>query len=96
MEFFDSDKTDEDFRVNLDLIEEKREMATLYQAAYKENVERYYNGRVKERAFKVGDLVLRKNESSHGEPRDKLRPSWEGPYKVVKAHRIGSYVLETL
>lgn len=47
-------------------------MATLRHPAYKAIVKKYDNKRVKEGAFKIGDLVLRKNEARHGEPRGKL------------------------
>ncbi|KAI3739893.1 hypothetical protein L2E82_30305 [Cichorium intybus] len=93
---FSTEKTEEDLRHNLDLLEERRELASVRQARYKSNTERYYNRRVKGRAFKVGDLVLRKNEVSHAQPRGKLGPTWEGPYKVVEAHQNGAYVLETM
>lgn len=46
--------------------------------------------------MKVGDLVLHSNEVSHAEPRGNLGPTWEGPYKIVEAHRSESYELETL
>ncbi|KAI3503882.1 hypothetical protein L1887_32347 [Cichorium endivia] len=90
------EKTEEDLRHNLDLLEERRELASVRQARYKSNTERYYNRRVKGRAFKVGDLVLRKNEVGHAQPREKLGPTWEDPYKVVEAHRNGAYALETM
>ena len=49
-----------------------------------------------ERAFRVGDLVMRRNEASLAEPLGKLSPTWEGPYIVVEAHEKGSYILETI
>ena len=44
----------------LDLLEEKCDLATLRTASYKRRSERYFNSKVKERRFKEGDLVLRK------------------------------------
>lgn len=82
-----------DRRINLDLIEEKCDMEALRQETYKVYVEKYYNKRVKERAFKIGDQVLRKNKSSHIDPRGKLGRTWEGPYKFVEEHWKGSYIL---
>ena len=63
------DSTDEesntrDLRIILDILEEKHEKSEMRQAAYKHATERYYNQRVKEKAFKVGEYVLRKNEAS--------------------------------
>lgn len=65
-------------------------------ATYKKVVERCYNQCVKDQAFGVGDFVLQENEVSHAQPRGKLSQIWEGPYKVIEAHRTGSYSLETL
>ena len=59
-------------------------------------MERYYNQHVKDKAFRVGDFVLWKNEVIHAQPRGKLSQTWEGPYIVVEAHCYGSYSLETL
>ena len=56
-----------------------------------------YNSKVKCRDFQVGDRVLRKvtgatNDTTLG----KLRPNWEGSYKITSWHRKGTYHLETL
>ena len=51
-------------RYELDLLEEKRDMAALIIASYKRRSERYLNSKVKERRFKKGDLVLRKVNSN--------------------------------
>ncbi|KAL4557869.1 hypothetical protein LXL04_036063 [Taraxacum kok-saghyz] len=58
--------------------------------------EKYYKNRVRNRACKVGDWVLRKNEASKQESLGKLGPNWEGPYQVVEAQRNGSYILATV
>ena len=42
----------------LDLLKEKRDLATLRIASYKRWSERYFNSKVKEKRFKEGDLVL--------------------------------------
>ena len=44
----------------LDLLEEKRNLAALRTTSYKRRSERYFNSKVKEKRFKEGDLVLRK------------------------------------
>lgn len=94
-EYFEGKENDENLRENLDLLEEWQEHSSMSQAAYKKIVERYYNQRVKNKVFWVGDYVLRKNGVSHAQPRGKLSQTWEGPYKVVEAHHNGSYSLET-
>lgn len=62
---------DEGQMQNLELIEEKRERSNVWEMTYKSAVEGYYNQRVKEKVFKVGDYILRKNESSHAQPQGK-------------------------
>uniref|UniRef100_A0A2N9JBP4 Reverse transcriptase domain-containing protein n=1 Tax=Fagus sylvatica TaxID=28930 RepID=A0A2N9JBP4_FAGSY len=64
---------------------------------YQQRMARYYDRRVKHREFKVGDLVLRKVTLATKDPtQGKLGPTWEGPYRVVKLHRRGTYHLEKL
>lgn len=46
--------------------------------------------------MKVRDLVLRVNEVSHIEPRGRLGPTWEVPYRKTTAHHNGSNELETM
>ncbi|KAL4590653.1 hypothetical protein LXL04_003593 [Taraxacum kok-saghyz] len=85
-----------DLRLSLDLIDDKRNDSALRQAAYKTMTEKYYNSRVRNRACKVGDSVLRKYEASKQEPLGKLEPNWECPFQVVEAQRNGSYILATV
>ena len=60
-------------------------------ANYQQRTIRYYNFRVKHKIFKVGDLVLRREEASQSIEVDKLSPKWEGPYRVSKVIRLGAY-----
>ena len=84
-------------RINLDLLDEKRERAEIHQAAYKHHFAKYYNQRVKHKYFLPGNVVLRKVNLSTKEPNvGKLGPTWEGPYKVVKVSRPGTYWLEDM
>ncbi|XP_023760201.1 uncharacterized protein LOC111908618 [Lactuca sativa] len=92
----DEENNVKDLRINLDILEEKCEESGVRQAAYKHATERYYNQRVKENAFKVGEYVFRKNEASRAQPQGKLGPTWEGPYRVMEENRSGAYVLETM
>ena len=56
---------------------------------------RYYNQRVKLKRFSLGDLVLQKVSQATKDPIEgKLGPNWEGPYKVIRYSRRGSYYLE--
>ncbi|GFS30910.1 hypothetical protein Acr_00g0014690 [Actinidia rufa] len=87
---FDKESNEIELRLNLDLLDEKKEMIELHQEAYKCKVAKYYNRRVKHQSFFPSDLVLRKVTLSTKEPSvGKLGPTWEGPYKVIKVSRSG-------
>jgi len=64
---FDPTTNNENLNLNLDLLEERRELASLQNARYKILTERYYNNKVKHNQFKIGDFVLRKNEAGRQE-----------------------------
>nr|GEW63182.1 reverse transcriptase domain-containing protein [Tanacetum cinerariifolium] len=87
---------EEELRLNLDLLHERREMAAIWEARYKTKLEQYYNKRVHLTSFKPGELVFRKNEASRVDDQGKLGPKWEGPYRVTEACQNGSYKLQTM
>lgn len=51
--------------------------------------QRIRDDRVVETGFKAGDWVLVRHEDPQ-----KLEPKWFGPYKVLKAHPVGTYALQ--
>ena len=57
---------------------------------------RYYNSRVKSKAFRAGDLVLQRATVSQPQNQEKLAPNWEGPYEVREVVRPGIYYLKEL
>ncbi|GJR33736.1 hypothetical protein Tco_1209420 [Tanacetum coccineum] len=85
---------DEALEINLDLIEEKREQATIQEAKSKAKMEKYYNSKVCGTSFKPGDMVYRNNDASHATDGGKLGPKWEGPYEVTEALGKGAYKLK--
>ncbi|GKC82972.1 reverse transcriptase domain-containing protein [Tanacetum coccineum] len=87
---------EEELCPNLDLLQERREMAAIQEARYKTRLEQYYNKRVHLTSFKPGEFVFRKNEASRVEDQRKMGPKWEGPYRVTEAHQNGSYKLQTM
>ncbi|XP_076956694.1 uncharacterized protein LOC143631972 [Bidens hawaiensis] len=88
---------EEDLRLNLNLVEERREEAARREVEYKKKeIEKYYNARVREVKFKKGDLVLRENGATRKEDQGKLGPKWEGPYQVTWAGDKGAYKLADL
>ncbi|XP_071901953.1 uncharacterized protein [Coffea arabica] len=89
VQHFVAQDNEEEMRLNLDLLEYRREETTTRMAKYKGQVARYYNARVRSLSFKPGDLVLRKNSVSRTTGTGKLDPNWEGPYVVREADRAG-------
>ncbi|GJU72805.1 reverse transcriptase domain-containing protein [Tanacetum coccineum] len=86
---------DEELRLNLDLLEERRERAAIREAKAKSNMTKYYNARVRGVTFRPGDFVYRSNDASHAVDGGKLGPKWEGPYEVTEALGDGAYKLRS-
>ncbi|XP_057950988.1 uncharacterized protein LOC131145821 [Malania oleifera] len=85
----------EELRSEIDLLEKRWDQASLKVVAYQHRVAKYYNSRVKVRNFQPGDLVLRKTRNNPTESRShKLKPNWEGPYRVTTEIKPGTYKLE--
>nr|GEY19782.1 reverse transcriptase domain-containing protein [Tanacetum cinerariifolium] len=76
---------DKELRLNLDLLEERRERVAVCEARAKSKMMKYYNARVRGVTFKPGDFVYRSNDASHAVAGGKLGPKWEGPYEVTEA-----------
>ncbi|XP_068476206.1 uncharacterized protein [Phaseolus vulgaris] len=91
---FVAEESNEERKVNLDLLDEAREEARIKAEAVKRRAEHQYNSKVKLRQFQVGDLVMRKAHPYELE--NKLSPKWTGPFKVTEAKGNGSYNLKTL
>ena len=96
VEFANTEHHEEILRLNLDLLEEKRECALKRAEDYHRKTAKYYDRRVRPRSFRPGDLVLKKllptrKDATHG----KLGPNWEGPYVVSRIVRLGNYKLQT-
>ena len=91
-------QTNEDnLRKDLDLLEERRDMATVRLASYQQRIKREHDKNINHRVFRIGDLVLRKVMANTRRLNEgKLGPNWEGPYKVTSPVGAGSYRLEDL
>ncbi|GJZ13132.1 reverse transcriptase domain-containing protein [Tanacetum coccineum] len=92
----DTIHNDEELRLNLYLLEEKRERAAICEAKAKMKMTMYYNARVRGVAFKPGDFIYRSNYASHAAAGGKLGPKWEGPYEVTEVVGDGTYRLRTM
>ncbi|XP_075077219.1 uncharacterized protein LOC142163961 [Nicotiana tabacum] len=88
---------EEELRVNLDLIEERREATLIRMAAQNYMIERYYNSKANLRYFKIRDFVLKKVfRSTKVSNAGKLSPNGEGPYRVRGIAGKGAYELEIM
>ncbi|GJS39728.1 reverse transcriptase domain-containing protein [Tanacetum coccineum] len=87
-------QNNEALEINLDLLEERREQAAIYEARSKAKMEKYYNSKVRNTSFRPGDLVYRNNDARHAKDSGKLSPKWEGSYEVTKALGNGAYKLK--
>ena len=71
---FVAEDSNEERRLNLDLLDEVREEARVKAEAVKRRIERRYNSKVMPRQFREGDLVMRK--AHQYEMENKLSPKW--------------------
>ncbi|GJY42462.1 reverse transcriptase domain-containing protein [Tanacetum coccineum] len=67
-------KNEKALKINLDLIEEKKEQAAIQEAKSKAKIVKYYNAKVRGTSFKPGDMVYRSNDASHAKDGGKLGP----------------------
>ena len=90
------EQNEEALRLNLDLLDEKREQVLRRTEDYQRKTARYYDQKVKPRSYKHGGLVLKNLLSARKNPtHGKLGPNWEGPYIVSCVVRPGNYELHT-
>ena len=91
---FVAEESNEERKVNLDLLDEVREEARIKAEALKRRVEPKHGSKLKPRKFQVADLVMRKAHPYQLE--NKLSPKWTGPFRVTEVLGNGAYRLETL
>nr|GEW45694.1 hypothetical protein [Tanacetum cinerariifolium] len=72
---FNEARIEEEMRLSLALIQERRETAAIREAKYKKKVEQYYNKMVRPVFFRVEDFVYQTNEASMVENQGKLGPN---------------------
>ena len=71
------EQNDEALRLNLELLDERREQVQQRTEEYQRKTARYYNKRVKPRSYVPGDLVLKKLLPARKNPaHGKLSPNW--------------------
>ena len=95
---FNPKDNDEQLARNLDLIEEKREIAMVQLAHYQQKLKQGYDANVRLRPLTPGDLVLPKvvGAAKNRLGENWLGENWEGPYRITSNAGIGAYFLEDL
>ena len=79
----------------LDLLEEKRDLAAFKVTSYKKRSERYFNSKFIERRFIEGNLFLRKVGINTKEVNARvLGPNWEWPYIIKGVVQPRTYKLK--
>ena len=83
--------------LNVDLAEERREVAAVRSVQYQQRLRQGFEKGVKVREFILGDLVLQKVVGSMKNPSwGKLSPNWKGSYWVTSVAGTGTYWLKDL
>ncbi|PON71433.1 hypothetical protein PanWU01x14_072300 [Parasponia andersonii] len=91
---YEQDQNNALIRIELDLLEERREQSQLRIVSYQQCIAQYYNSKVRRRGFEVGDLVLRQVLSNNKEhDTGVFGPFWEGTYVIDAVIRPGTYKL---
>ncbi|CAL1396746.1 unnamed protein product [Linum trigynum] len=86
---------DEARLLDLELAQERRELAAIKLAATKAQVAKYYNAKLVPHKLTLGDQVLRRNfrpDPKHG----KLASTWEGPYLIREIVGANTFKLSEL
>ncbi|GJZ89188.1 hypothetical protein Tco_0660970 [Tanacetum coccineum] len=63
---------DDERRIDLDILEERREQAAIREEKTKLKMKGYYDAKVRGVSFRPGDFVYRANDASHAEDTGKL------------------------
>ena len=79
---FDRDRATEAQRDAVDLLEGAHETIVILSTRYQQTLRRYHERKLRERILEVGDLVLRRTQST--KEKHKLSLPWEGPYMSPK------------
>jgi len=88
------EESNEERKMNLDLLYEVREEARIKAEALIRWVEYKYSSKLRPRQFQVTDLVMRKAHPYQLE--NKLSPKWTGPFRVKEVLGNGAYKLKIL
>jgi len=88
------EESNDERKVNLDLLHEVREETRIKAEAFKRRVEYKYSSKLRPRQFQVADMVMRKAHPYQLE--NKPSAKWIGPFRVTEALGNEAYRFKTL
>jgi hypothetical protein len=91
IQHYEEGTAEETHKVDLDSIEENHVAALMRHTRYEQQLQRYHDRNVREWSFNMGDLVLRRIQSTKG--MHKLSGPWEGPFIVMEVVSPSTYCL---
>jgi hypothetical protein len=89
---YEEGTAEETQKVDLDSIEEHCVAALMRHTRYEQQLRCYHDRNMRERTFNVGDVVLRRIQSTKG--MHKLFAPWEGPFIVMEVVSPSTYRLQ--
>ena len=89
---YDKNEAESTRCTDIDSVEEHRLTASIQHVRYEQQLQRYHDRNVHERDLNVGDLVLRRIQSTTGT--HKLSSPWERPFVVSGIVVPGTYHLQ--
>ena len=93
--------TDDENRISklqeLELLDERRQVAFNHLRAYQKWISKSYNKKVRPWDFQFGDLVLREKPKNRQQriQKGKFKPNWLGPYIITEVFGSSAYQLST-
>ena len=92
---YDQENNDLMLAKDLDLVQERRDLAMIRLASYQGDLKKRYGKSLNERILAPGDLVLRKVLGSRKDStQGKLGANWEGPYQIISEAGLGAFNLK--
>src|SRR5262249_15537104 len=87
------DKRCDSLLAQLELLDERRLKVANHARMYQGRISRFYEKKVIEHKFKVGEKVVRRRMIKSAGPMSKLQQNWDGPFVIKEiypgnAHRI--------
>ena len=79
--------------IQLELLDEKKLKAAEHTQVYQKRLSKFYQKKVIERKFKIGDMVVKCKMIKPGGPALKFQPNWEGPFVIKEAYPGNAYKL---